>query len=546
MSVSDIAASFADTVITEAGEDDKTTIEFSDFEQHARAKLPPLATATVYETELLPENKRHYAYDRHDSFHSISGDNDDSDDDDDDDADDDENLARLRNVDNCLKKKVTEILLKNPWLASKIVQKPNGRLAMKFPTTLSREEAEKRSLKVVRVMTTIAAGRDGSFSSPSTTRRALAASQAPSAMDVIIADPITEDTYQEIVDSIRPMLHASTESAIKQNCSLWNVLLIPLRVKSTFAWSNKFLLVHSLDSCLADPATLYKIYGMLSADKLVEKLDPNRCKHLENIKNELLGGDPNFLRSKGVQAGNTKRKAMKMLNSEVFNCRTSVWTVNDERIEMIKERHRMKQWIGNNDILSLDEEPEVEYISTNDILTSWFLSKNRDATIGCLLADIRGRDPNVYPSKAGNYQAEIVYNTRDEKFHDARTPSWIRASLKRVNDEKLKRHDDRNLPGFNTLSGGLSKKAPGATIVSNWSSLCQTLALEHDGGFLLKPGIHLPILMEAHNGFYPSIGWRSMVIFRYTEDKLGVVLTAPPSCTRGHHIPLDRPAVFEE
>jgi hypothetical protein len=298
---------------------------------------------------------------------------------------------------------------------------------MEFPTELTEDEAKKLSQNIVRIVTTTAAGGAAMFglqqNNASTTSRELAASLAPSAMSVIIADPITDNTYAEIVETVRPMLHSNTESVVGRSSlssssssssiscssSLWDVLLIPL------------------------------------------------AKRLLRVG---IGATPSSLDHPKIPSN-----------------QTSLWTINDDKIMAIKEAHKLKAVIeGNSSIANKDEtvdvdvEPSVPYISTNDILASWFLSQNRDAVIGCLLADLRGRDPEIPSNMAGNYQAEIVYNTRSSsnnnnnnkahKSKDNLTPAWIRASVQRK-EELLKRHGDRDLRGTLALSGGfLSRGFP--------------------------------------------------------------------------------------
>jgi hypothetical protein len=552
-----ISGAFEESVTTSTRSDNNTTIiELSEFE-NANTKVPPLVTGTVYQTESLPDDPKYYidGCPSHDSFRVAGGL-----------ESHDEDLEALLNVDKCLKSKVTNILMKNPWLASKIIKSPRhtglfvgakerfehieskfkhlnkvGELAMEFPTELTIDEARKRAAKIVRVVTTTAVGGAAHFGDQhnpkSTTKRELAAANAPSAINVIIADPITDNKYAEIVEAIRPMVHSCTENVVDSDVSLWDVLLVPLTETQTSQRSNKFLLVHALNSSLADAATFYKIRGMLSADHQIEALDPTRIENLDEIKERLLGEDPNYMRSGGIHAGIAKNLARVGFGKKFHNT-TSVWTIDEAKIDAMKECHELCM---AGEIENGDDEPPVPYVTTNDILTSWFFRDNQDAAIGNLLADMRGKDPQVPTDKAGNYQAEIVYNTRN-KAEDGKTAAWIRASVKRK-DELLKRHGEHKLPGNKTLLGGWSKPAPGVTTVTNWSSLCTTLALEHDGKFLLKPEAHLPLRLE-HNGTHALIGWNHLLIFRYNEDKLGVLVSAPESKTEDEDLPLDRPALF--
>jgi hypothetical protein len=288
-----------------------TVIELSTYEND-NSQRPPTVTGTVYQA-VVPRDSSS------------------------DDHDPEMCMELLHGVEKNLKTRAAEILQLNPWLASKIIKNPNytmkamltssknkinntneyggsGKYAIEFPTELTKDECQKRIKKVVRIVTTFSAGGANSKCplTDSTTSKEITKSYLPSAMKIIIADPITENTYDEIVEYVRPSIHASTESVVGvTGASLWDIILIPLTDSKTSFWNYKFLLVHSIDQSLADGNTFYKIYSMLSSDRPVERLDPTRNNNnvnFDRIKEEKLGGDdPNFLRSAAVMAGQAKR-----------------------------------------------------------------------------------------------------------------------------------------------------------------------------------------------------------------------------------------------
>eukprot|EP00536_Pseudo-nitzschia_multiseries_P003273 jgi/Psemu1/7332/gm1.7332_g len=541
----------------------KTIIELSAFE-NANIKLPPIVTGTVYEAQTFAREK-------------ISDDKEDDDDDDDDDGLDrdddgaDAPIDLLLTVDKYLKERAAKILQQNPWLASRIIPNPRkkkmkkkisklktkakkmkfGRkLAIEFPTEMTEEECEERVESVVRIVTSRTVG---AKLLTSTTANELKKSESFYAMKVIVANPLSENTYSDIVKAVRPHLHSSTKSVVgSKNCGLWDILLIPITESTTSRWESKFLLVHSLNHSLADGATLYKIYSMLSSDRPIEKLDPTRSVNFDALKKEALGGDPNFLRSKFVLPGLTKRLlrvgigANPSLDPEIGPNQTSMWTVDEEKIEAIKEAHKAHKpspeeaFVGDGKSPDSHEraiEPSVPYVSTNDILTSWFLRQNTDAALGCMIVDMRGRHPEITPNLAGNYEAELIYSTPS----DVASPAWIRASLTRP-DGLLKRAKDRALPGYKVLTGGLSSGAPGVSIVTNWSSFYETVVLKQNGDTDLRPEAHFPIFLQ-HDDVINSAGWNTLVIFRYSDAKLGVLVMAPRAATESKQVPVDRPAI---
>ena len=516
----------------------KTVIDLTAFE-NAMVKMPPTVTGTIYEAQTM---KGHSGKDG--SFSADAW------------------FELMLSIEKRLKTRAVDILRQNPWLASRIIKSPNhkshgkgiatklklkvgnmkskmknlnlvGEFAMEFPTEMAEVEAKKHVEKVVRIRTTNPVG--GTISD-STTELEMKYSNSPSAKRVVIFDPFTENKYDHIVESVRPMVHSNTASVLGETRSLWDIILVPLTEGTSGKCKNKFILIHSLNSSIADPATFYKIYAMISSDQPVERLDPTRIDCIEEVKQPMLGGDPNFMRSQAVRSGIAKRllqgerRANSNLDPKRLPNKATLWIVNREQIQAVKEAHKIKN-------TRADDEPSMPYVSTNDILTSWFLSQKNDAVIGCLKADLRGKHPLVPTDRAGNYETEIIYNTGI----DTKTPSWIRASLAR-RDGRMKRYGDKDLPGIGGLSGKLGS-APGASIMTNWSALYKAVVLKQTGRRLIKPEVHFPILLQR-KGIEDSIGWSSMVVFRYNEEKLGVLVVAPSSPTEGDGFPLDRPALL--
>ena len=133
--------------------------------------------------------------------------------------------------------------------------------------------------------------------------------------------------------------------------------------------------------------------------------------------------------------------------------------------------------------------------------------------------------------------AEVIYNTPLDVQH----PAMIQASLNRP-DGLLKRcgathnsgscTDEHALPDAKTLSGGLfSKYAPGNTRVLNWSSVYEPVVLKQSDTIQLVPECHIPIYLQHQSGIHNSIGWNTLIMFRWSEEKLGLLIMAPPSAT---------------
>lgn len=94
---------------------------------------------------------------------------------------------------------------------------------------------------------------------------------------------------------------------------------------------------------------------------------------------------------------------------------------------------------------------------------------------------------------------------------------------------------------------------PGASIVSNWSEICSKgifneVFLPHPAGLVeLDPECHFPVILDHKSSTSNKIGWNRLVVFRYSEEKIGALVMAPPSATdRNAANFLDRPTLFSD
>lgn len=186
-----------------------TFIQLSSFE-NATSQDPPTVTGTVYQAvvpKINDDDSEHFVGNREMC------------------------MKLLSNVETHLKTKAAEILQQNPWLLSKVIKNPkytmkdkliNGKCkinrknnsakigsskyGIEFPTELTKEECQKCVSKIVRIVTTVAAGGASARLTESTSSNEFTKSYSPSAMDIIIVDPITENTYTEIVELVRPFV----------------------------------------------------------------------------------------------------------------------------------------------------------------------------------------------------------------------------------------------------------------------------------------------------------------------------------------------------
>ncbi|KAL3921274.1 MAG: hypothetical protein SGILL_002832 [Bacillariaceae sp.] len=149
-----------------------------------------------------------------------------------------------------------------------------------------------------------------------------------------------------------------------------------------------------------------------------------------------------------------------------------------------------------------EENNECKFVSTNDIVTSWFLSKSK-AHYGFMAINLRDRLKGHSPSLGGNYSELLFYRTPS----DTLCPTFVRQSL-----TTLKRTQTINQkPSFFELATGRS------SFVTNWASFAS--------GSISIPGsrlvTHFPMVDLSANVMPSTMAF--CVIFRAKADQLGVL-----------------------
>ncbi|KAF0686887.1 Aste57867_21319 [Aphanomyces stellatus] len=168
--------------------------------------------------------------------------------------------------------------------------------------------------------------------------------------------------------------------------------------------SSQAALFVSLSHVVGDGATYYRLYGMLSAKSPIVALSPERNHAFEDLARAAMKG------------GNDARD---VVESAVFIChmvRTYVW----DSAPTFGLYTVSPEWIAAQKLSSSDAVP---YVSTNDVITSWFFSATK-CDMGLMFINIRGRVAGVDATMAGNYESFVGYQPEDYA-----TPGLIRQSL---------------------------------------------------------------------------------------------------------------------
>jgi hypothetical protein len=190
---------------------------------------------------------------------------------------------------------------------------------------------------------------------------------------------------------------------------MWRVAIVPDED------NKKFLLVVSMSHVLGDMVTFHRIQHMLSEDALIDKLNPQRP--LRDLKGEVPGGDVfdndvfrkwlrQYVQPKMKEANANKKGTLTACSF----CLSHKWVKQQKQQALADDAGNDDSWTPT-------------FVSTNDILVSWFF-RNTDATLGLILWDFRGRLDGYGKDLAGNYSRSMAFFPADYA-----SPLLVRKSL---------------------------------------------------------------------------------------------------------------------
>merc|ERR1712046_43074 len=164
-----------------------------------------------------------------------------------------------------------------------------------------------------------------------------------------------------------------------------------------------------------------------------------------------------------------------------------------------------EEWVGVQK-KAATAEGEVPFVSTNDIITSWFFRKV-GASAAIMAINLRGRVAGAEDHIAGNYESGLVYRPADFA-----TPALIRKSL-----AKLRRaaSPPTSLPSAVEHMRGFLGRA------TNWSTFARPVELP--GG--AAQSLHIPVTNLGPTALPPNV--TGMIIFRANSGRLACCVTGP-------------------
>ncbi|QSZ42667.1 hypothetical protein GJV85_11280 [Sulfurimonas aquatica] len=240
---------------------------------------------------------------------------------------------------------------------------------------------------------------------------------------------------------------------------------------------SAFAMIFSLSHNIADGHTYYSILNMLSKDAPMESLNVTR-------KNEatpkMIGavGEKEYKYFKGVA------HFINIFRGIIFGKKIQAFAfyIDELKIDEIKSQEKKK----------------IEYVSTNDILSSSFANLV-NARVSMMAINYRGKLSGLEEKDAGNYEGIVMHDK--DNYKDAAS---VRASLKGGSPYIGLR---KPLPSF--IEGIFCQMS----LITNWASFSKEIIIDN-----CEEILHLPL--GRASGMMP---YEIAIIFRAKKERHGII-----------------------
>eukprot|EP01061_Rhynchopus_euleeides_P012672 TRINITY_DN2238_c0_g1_i10.p1 TRINITY_DN2238_c0_g1~~TRINITY_DN2238_c0_g1_i10.p1 ORF type:complete len:467 (+),score=196.00 TRINITY_DN2238_c0_g1_i10:76-1476(+) len=253
--------------------------------------------------------------------------------------------------------------------------------------------------------------------------------------------------------------------------------------------SKSYVLILSTNHGVTDGATFYMLYRMLSADAEVIALDPAR---------ELIQGDPISRRwlPRGAPIENWLGLNLRVSFSLFVNSLS--WLLTPPRSHGVyvldmEEVERRKAEAAKTG--------EVKFVSSNDVITSWWWKKWPATLSQCGMAiNLRGKAEGVHDTKAGNYFTTMMLDPRVDDL----SPQGIRKVLANGNTTPLQH------------TGLLKKYTDPPLYTTSWRTFHKPITTPTH-----SEAVHMPLRGETHCG-------AACTLFNVGENRVAAYLDKCP------------------
>jgi hypothetical protein len=376
-----------------------------------------------------------------------------------------------------LRQCMNEIVLQNPWLAGKLEKTPDGKHDLVYPTKLTSEQAQElvdRDFLHVR--------------QPQ--------QEAPLRRSM---------PFEDYVDSVASFLVPKGSKHV-----FWKITVVPCRENP----KQLFAVVVSTSHAVADGHTSYQLHNMLlSKAHAPSPLIPTRIPFADMSAEKLGSAESTYGMSPAfiihALVGMVWGSLLAVFGPQVH---TRYLLVDQDKLKTCKQEAT---------------DAKASFLSTNDVLTSWFLRTTRPTFAGFMAMDMRKHCKQLTQDHAGNYASIFPYLEPDWQ-----TPGLIRKSLSTQPTMQRAITAEQPLPGLWKAITGTS------VIVTNW---CGSAAQAFDAIPNCQEDLHLPVYDTSFQAVPCNLS--VCVIFRAgPQRKTAALLIGRGRRTRG----LMQAAVFED
>eukprot|EP00929_Paragymnodinium_shiwhaense_P101952 TRINITY_DN65153_c0_g1_i1.p1 TRINITY_DN65153_c0_g1~~TRINITY_DN65153_c0_g1_i1.p1 ORF type:complete len:491 (+),score=70.22 TRINITY_DN65153_c0_g1_i1:67-1539(+) len=293
-------------------------------------------------------------------------------------------------------------------------------------------------------------------------------------------------SLEETKEVVSPYLIKSGVECLSQDEPLFRVVLVSMSPGS-------FALVVSMSHVLGDGHSYYQVLGCLSEDITdFPEMDPVRRLGFPRACAMSIGSEKlAWVGSRQARLGNTFSRVCSGQR------RWSVWEVDASFIDAEKKLYNPSADMDSAPT-GQGATPGTPWVSTNDVLTSWFLRAGR-YSYGFMRVNFRNKGLGDLASKhMGNYEAGIQF--WPDEFA---TPLGVRRSLL---DPPWFRTARTDVPGL------LQSVRGRFAVATNWTSLQKEVRLPG-----CETQLHLPVVSD------PQVEG-AMIVFRPSASRLAVAL----------------------
>ncbi len=365
---------------------------------------------------------------------------------------------------NEIRKRVADIIAANPWLASRLLTGRNGKCAMHYSSTPSKDECASHVVEVS--ISSLGGAKSYEDLAADVTLQALVVGTGASTLDRIDA--------------------------------------LQFRVGIAYdERAGKSALIFSLSHVMSDGATFYSLYRQLDPCEPIVSLHAERREEATKAINR--SADMRWLFTARWMVG----MAVNVVWTNLAALRIG-WDSRATQIRRVSSIHadtiaQLKAEATSNPRRRPSESSPLvpPFVSTHDLVASSFFHTARMAG-NLLVVNMRvgGRAEGVGKELAGNYDAVIVY-----PLQDCVRPEQIRQSLSTL------RCESGNDPApFSTMHG--------FALVSNWASFSHNLDDAYAGCTLIE---HLPFFLPT----VPAMRVAQCCLFRRNKHELAVWTNLP-------------------